>query len=68
MQLLVRLTADPGVINSIPAQSHTWVEIDHAIINFFGHSPPSADSRRVVVSYKLKYVQEVPRRVQQCER
>ena len=27
--------------------------------NFYGHSPPCADSRRVVVSYKPKYVHEV---------
>ena len=26
------LTADPGVASSIPAQSHTFVEIDHDII------------------------------------
>ena len=26
-----RLTADPGVAGSIPAQSHTFVEIDHEI-------------------------------------
>ena len=25
----------------------------------YGHSPPSADSRRVVVSYKQKYVHKV---------
>ena len=25
----VCLTADPGVASSIPAQSHTFVEIDH---------------------------------------
>ena len=40
------------------AWSHTFVEIDHEIIStaiLF----PSADSRRVVVSYKRKYVQEV---------
>ena len=30
-----KLTADPGVANSIPAWSHTFVEID-----FYGHSPP----------------------------
>ena len=24
-----KLTADPGVVSSIPAQSHTFVEIDH---------------------------------------
>ena len=33
------LTADPGVASSIPAWSHTLVEIDHEII-FYGHSPP----------------------------
>ena len=27
------LTADPGVTSSIPAQSHTFVEIDHEIIS-----------------------------------
>ena len=42
----------------IPGRSHTFVEIDPEIIstaNLF----PSADSRRVVVSYKRKYVREV---------
>ena len=34
------LTADPGVASSIPARSHTFVEIDHEIIS----SPPSAES------------------------
>ena len=32
------LTADPGVTSSIPARSHTFVEID------YNHSPPSAES------------------------
>ena len=27
------LTADPGVVSSIPARSHTFVEIDHEIIS-----------------------------------
>ena len=27
------LTADPGVESSIPARSHTFVEIDHEIIS-----------------------------------
>ena len=27
------LTADPGVMSLIPAQSHTFVEIDHKIIS-----------------------------------
>ena len=26
------LTADPGVVSSIPARSHTFLEIDHEII------------------------------------
>ena len=52
------LTADPGVTNSIPARSHTFAEIDHEIIST-AILLPSADSRRVVVSYKQKYVYEV---------
>ena len=27
------LTADPGVVSSIPARSHTFVETDHKIIS-----------------------------------
>ena len=27
------LTADPGIVSSIPARSHTFVEIDHEIIS-----------------------------------
>ena len=52
------LTADPGVASSIPAQSHTFVEIDSEIICMF-ILLPSADLRRVVVSYKQKYVHKV---------
>ena len=37
------LTADPGVASSIPAQSHTFVEIDHEIIST-DILLPSADS------------------------
>ena len=51
-QSIESLNADPGVVSLILAQSHTFVEIDHLDINFYGLSPPSADSRRVVVSYK----------------
>ena len=51
VQSVVSPTADPGVTSSIPVRSHTFMEIDH--------SPPSPDSRRVVVSYKRKYVHEV---------
>ena len=52
------LTADPGVASSIPAWSHTFMEIDHEIIAT-AILLPSADSRRVVVSDKLKYVYKV---------
>ena len=38
-----RLTADPGVASSIPARSHTFVEIDHEIISTV-ILLPSADS------------------------
>ena len=50
------LTADPGVVSLI--LSHTFAEIDHeeiAMAIFL----PFADSRRVFVSYKRKYVHEV---------
>ena len=54
-QSVAFLTADPRVASSILAPSHTFVEIDHEIISvvilFL-----SADSRRVVVCYKQKYV------------
>ena len=52
------LTADLGVSSSIQARSHTFVEIDHEIISTVILTP-SADSRRVVVSYKQKYVHQV---------
>ena len=37
------LTADPGVASSIPARSHTFVEIDHKIVSMV-ILLPSADS------------------------
>ena len=37
------LTSDPGVVSSIPARSHTFVEIDHEII-YTVILLPSADS------------------------
>ena len=50
-QSVTCLTAGPGVQSLIPALSHSSVEIDHEIISvvILLHS---ADSRRVVVSYK----------------
>ena len=53
------LTADPGVASSIPARSHTFVEIDHEIISTVILLLPLNHSWRVVVSYKRKYVREV---------
>ena len=53
------LTADPGVASSIPAQSHTFVEFDHEIITTVILLLPLICSRRVVVSYKRKYVHEL---------
>ena len=52
------LTADLGVASSIPARSHTFVVIGHEIIST-AILLPFADSRRVVVSYKQKYVHKV---------
>ena len=53
------LTADPGVASSIPVRSHTFMEIDHEMISTVICSLPLIYSRRVVVSYKRKYVHEL---------
>ena len=50
--------ADPGVASSILAGSHAFGEIDHEIISI-AIFLPFADSRRVVVSYKQKYMHKV---------
>ena len=52
------LTADPGVSSLILARSHTFEEIDHEIIST-AILLPSAELRRVVVSYTGKYIHEV---------
>ena len=52
------LTADPGVASSIVARSHTFMAIDHEVISTV-ILLPYADLRRVVVSYKGKYVHGV---------
>ena len=57
-QSVMCLTADSVVASFIPAQSHPFMEIDHEIIST-AILLPSTDSRRVVVSYKRKYVHEV---------
>ena len=53
------LTAEPGVASSIPVRSHTFAEIDHEIISTVISSLPVIYSRRVIVSYKRKYVHEL---------
>ena len=53
------LTADPGVASSIPVRSHTFVEIGHEMISTVILPLPLIHSRRVVVSYKRKYVHEL---------
>ena len=54
------LTAYPGVASSIPAWSHTFVEIDNKTISTVIFLPfPLNRSRRVVVRYKRNYVHEV---------
>ena len=53
------LTADPGVASSIPVRSHTFMEIDHEMISTVILPLPLIHSRRVVVSYKRKYVHEL---------
>ena len=53
------LTADPGVASLIPARSHTFVEVDHEIISTVILLLPLIHSRRVVVSYKRKYVHKL---------
>ena len=53
------LTADPGVASSIPARSNTFGEVDHEIISTVILLLPLIYSRRVVVSYKRKYVHEL---------
>ena len=56
MQSVGSSTPNPGVVSSFQAQSHTFMEIDHEIISTVSHFPHSTDSKRVVVSYKRKYV------------
>ena len=54
-QLVASPAAGPGIVSLIPALSHIFVEI----IKYFLRHSPSADSRRVVASYKGKYVHKV---------
>ena len=45
--------------SSVQLFAHTFVEIDHEIISTVILLPSADNSRRVVVSYKRKYVHEV---------
>ena len=53
------LTADQGAASSILAQSHTFAEIDYEIISTVILLFLLIHSRRVVVSFKRKYMHEV---------
>ena len=53
------LTADPGVACSIPARSHTFMEIDYEIISKVILLPLAESLKKGVVSYKRKCVHEV---------
>ena len=53
------LTADPGVASSISARSHTFLETDYEIISIVILLPYAESFKRIVVSYKRKYVHEV---------
>ena len=57
--LFTMCKSDPGVASSIPVRSHTFVEIDHEMISTVILLLPLIHSRRVVVSYKRKYVHEL---------
>ena len=64
------LTADPGVASSIPARSHTFVEIDHEIISTVSLLLPliiqegllSVTSERMCTKYWLTACSSLPRK------
>ena len=53
------LPADPGVGSSIPAWSHSFVQIDHEIISTVILLPSDESVKKGCCQYKQKYVQEV---------
>ena len=55
------LTADPGVASSIPARSHTFVEIDHEIISTIILLPSAESFKKgcCQLQAKVGYVHEV---------
>ena len=55
------LTADPGVVSSIPARSHTFVEIDYEFISTVILLPSAESFKKdcCQLQYKRKYVHKV---------
>ena len=53
--LIANWTADQVVVSLIPAWFHIFAEIGREVFSF----DPSADSKRVGVSYKRKYLHKV---------
>ena len=53
------LTADPWVASLIPAQSHTFVEIDYEIISTFILLPSAESFKKDCCQLQQKYVYEV---------
>ena len=60
------LTADPGVASSIPAQSHTFMQIDHEIISTLILLPSagllSVTSESMCKNYWLTACSSLPRK------
>ena len=57
------LTADPGVASSIPAQSHTFVEIDHELISMVILLPSAESFKKGWCQLKAKVLVSTSRRV-----
>ena len=53
------LTADPGVASSIPARSHTFMEINHEIISTVILLPSAESVKKGCCQLLAKYVHEV---------
>ena len=53
------LTADPGVESSIPARSHTFVEIDYEIISAVILLPSAEPFKKDCYQLQAKYVHQV---------
>ena len=55
----VCLTADPGVVSSIPARSHTFVEIDHEIIATVILHPSAYSFKKVFCQLQAKVCAQI---------